>query len=170
MKIISHPTIRTGSHSFIVPSYIRVFSLNSTIIVDHFGCEDYLSPSSPREESLIHYATLLYRSCTHQYGVNLRPTAKRDVSPRVDNLTGKTISHPAVCVWNHSSTMLHCYIVHIDVNPGCEFPIYLRSTAKRDMCPRINHLAVCEDYLSPSKLRWVSLVYCAVLKYCACPH
>ena len=90
VNITSHPTMRAGSHSFSVPAYILVLGLH-TIIVDRSGCEYYLSPSSPRGESLVHCAKFLNRLCSPQYQLNLRPTAKRDMPPLVDHLTG-TIS------------------------------------------------------------------------------
>ena len=67
VKIIPHLAVRVGNHSFNVPYYILVFTLNRVdCLAVKFVCEDYLSPSGPRGESLLHYATLYYRAFTRQ--------------------------------------------------------------------------------------------------------
>ena len=81
--------------------YLR-FTPSSSIVL---AVKIHLSPSSPREESLVHYAPFLHGPCTRQHEVNLRPTTKRDTSPRVDHLTGKTYLSPSSL---RGESLVHC--------------------------------------------------------------
>ena len=137
MKIISHPILRLGSHSFSAPFYILVSALNiclaATIytyprsrLLGRFGCEDYLSPKSSSGESLIQCT--IFHTCIHTqelWSVNmifcnfdyLQASAlktsriyKYSRSRALEHLAVKNISPPAFRVGSHSFNM-PCYIL-----------------------------------------------------------
>ena len=96
--------------------------------------------------------------------VHLCPTAKHDISPRLNHLTGDTIFHPAVRAGNHSFTRRNCEIVHIHVNTRWDFSTWAPPRSAIYMSPRARPF-VGKDYISPSNSRGESLVHCAILIY-----
>ena len=105
--------MRMKNHSLNMPHiYVVYVHANLNLICPpsrhSFGYMDYISPSSPRGEPLINYATSLCRVCTRQSELNMLPLETR---PAI-----WIISHPAVRVGNHSIIMPNCHIAHVHVN------------------------------------------------------
>ena len=103
------------------------------------GCEDYLSPSKPRGESLVPCAILIYLACPHQQYlviINLRPTKNCD-RYRQDS----TVLHG-----RHATRVcLFCVTMPQRINPFAAVGMISPFTFAmwNDFCDQLQILVVC---------------------------